>query len=236
MSFLTRNRDIAVRSGRAWDLGSVPNLAAWYRASRIIGLADSDPVTTWPDLSGNGRDLTQATANMKPLWMATAGPNSTPLVRFDGVNDQMRTASFAYNQPNTIYAVMAQRSSDFKYFFSSLSDFGNALFVSAWYPSMYAGEAHWGADPWATNDFRLFTFIYNSTSSQRYVGGALDVRGTGDAGTQNGNGLVLGDRYDSALPSQSDFSELAIYNRLITPGGAEDVAIRGKLTELYGAL
>jgi len=39
-----------------------------WSADTITGLEDGDPVGTWPDQSGNGNDLTQATAANKPTY------------------------------------------------------------------------------------------------------------------------------------------------------------------------
>lgn len=60
-------------------------------ASTITGLVDDDPVSTWPDLSGNSNDLT-ATTTLRPLYKTNI-LNAKPVVRFDGVNDVMAKAT-----------------------------------------------------------------------------------------------------------------------------------------------
>lgn len=50
-------------------------------ASQIGGLADGDPVATWADVSGNGRDFTQATAGNRPVYK-TGGIAGRPYVDF----------------------------------------------------------------------------------------------------------------------------------------------------------
>ena len=62
------------------DLPPIPRLAGlvlWLSASAIGGLADGDPVVTWPDSSGQGNDVTQATASKRPLYK-TAIQNGRP--------------------------------------------------------------------------------------------------------------------------------------------------------------
>ena len=49
----------------------IPNCALWLDASQL-SLADDAPVATWPDLSGNGYDATQATANRRPTKKTNA--------------------------------------------------------------------------------------------------------------------------------------------------------------------
>lgn len=59
------------------DPRALPNLEAWYdsRYPNGIGSAlpfDGDPLSTWTDLSGKGRHLTQPTAAKRPLWRKTS--------------------------------------------------------------------------------------------------------------------------------------------------------------------
>ncbi len=62
----------------------------WLDASQLA-LADDAAVTTWPDLSGNGYDATQATAENKPICK-TAVLNGLRVVRFAGSPDAQTLA------------------------------------------------------------------------------------------------------------------------------------------------
>ncbi len=64
--------------------------SGWYRAQDISGI-DGTAVGTWPDASGNGRDLTQGTAANKPV-MFLRGRNGKKFVRFDGTNDSLASS------------------------------------------------------------------------------------------------------------------------------------------------
>lgn len=64
----------------------------WFKADAIPGLADSDPVATWPDSSGNGYDATQGTAGNRPLYKTNI-VNGMPAVLFDGSNDYLATSA-----------------------------------------------------------------------------------------------------------------------------------------------
>lgn len=57
-------------------------LIGWYDASRLL-LSDADAIATWPDLSGNGRDLAQGTAGSRPTFK-TGIQNGLAVARFDG--------------------------------------------------------------------------------------------------------------------------------------------------------
>lgn len=59
-------------------------LAAWWKADSL-SLSDGDPISTWTDSSGNGKDAT-ATLTTRPLYKTNIF-GSMPAVRFDGSND-----------------------------------------------------------------------------------------------------------------------------------------------------
>ena len=60
---------------------------------------------TWSDLSGNGRDATQATAAKKPTYK-TGILNGRPVVRFDGTDDYLDVPDFAYTLTGLTVAVV----------------------------------------------------------------------------------------------------------------------------------
>lgn len=69
-----------------WTPRRLTGLKLWLGASQITGLADGDPVATWPDLSGQANHATQATGSKRPTYK-TGIINGLPVVRFDGVDD-----------------------------------------------------------------------------------------------------------------------------------------------------
>jgi hypothetical protein len=64
------------------------NPSLWFAASNLV-LANDATVATWSDLSGNARDLTQATETNKPTYKTGITPSGGPVVRFDGVDNFM---------------------------------------------------------------------------------------------------------------------------------------------------
>jgi len=60
---------------------------AAYDARYITGISDGSVVSTWSDLSGNGKDATQSTNSLRPLYK-TAIIGGQPTIRFDGTDDQ----------------------------------------------------------------------------------------------------------------------------------------------------
>jgi hypothetical protein len=67
--------------------------ASCYDA-RFLALADNDAVADWTDRSANARTASQATSGNRPVFK-TAVQGGSPIVRFDGSNDQLLTSSYA---------------------------------------------------------------------------------------------------------------------------------------------
>jgi hypothetical protein len=90
-SFASSAGILSQASASPWTPATPAGLLAWYKADAITGLSDGDPIGTWPDSSGNGRDLTQATAAAKPTYK-TNRQNGLPGVLTDTVDDAIRYA------------------------------------------------------------------------------------------------------------------------------------------------
>lgn len=75
-------------------------LVLWLKADAITGLADTDPVASWVDSSGNNNTATQGTAGARPVFR-TGMVNGLPVVRFDGVDDFLESPYSASDNPDT---------------------------------------------------------------------------------------------------------------------------------------
>jgi hypothetical protein len=58
----------------------------WLAADKITGLVDGDVVATWSDSSTGGNEFYQSTASKKPVYKTDIF-NSSPAIKFDGVDD-----------------------------------------------------------------------------------------------------------------------------------------------------
>jgi len=85
---------------------TVGTLLIWYDVGTLLGLNDGDTVGALLDLSGNGWDAVQATANKQPLYKPNI-LNSLPSVRFDGVNDDMLIAAGLDSADQLPFTLMA---------------------------------------------------------------------------------------------------------------------------------
>lgn len=184
-------------------------------AGATVPCGDTDPVYTWVDRSGNARNLSQATLASRPTLRLVSGKW---YVRTDGIDDQMRTSAFAYAQPNTFFSVFSTSASTFAYHWSSLADFGCALYRGGGASAnnqMFADTSGPVTNFYALNAIQQFTHEYNTTSSKVFRNGTQEGLTT-TVGTQSGSGLVIGNRYDSTLPAATDFAELFIVPSLLS--------------------
>lgn len=80
-------------ASQAFSPSQISGLELWLKADAITGLNDADPVATWPDSSGKGRDATQSVAGNKPIYKVNI-QNGKPVVRFNGSSNFMNLPDF----------------------------------------------------------------------------------------------------------------------------------------------
>lgn len=71
--------------------GGVGNSASnglWLKADDIPQL-NNTALSTWVDASGNGNNAIQTTGALTPNFLTTSSLNGMPIVRLDGINDEM---------------------------------------------------------------------------------------------------------------------------------------------------
>lgn len=92
--------------------------ALWVDASNLASLAsfggstppaNNDSIQSWADLSGNGRNLAQATASKMPMFKTNVA-NGLPGILFDAVDDVFNVSNAIALQDATVLAVLNKRS------------------------------------------------------------------------------------------------------------------------------
>ena len=187
--------------------------AGWWDATKITGLEDGDPVGTWSDLSGNGKDLSQASAGNKPTYK-TDIQNGLPAVLGDGSDDYINKDWTSVDQPNTHFvagqfltlknSLMADSYST-KY--QSLGEWdlgGGALFY------IHGGTALRGPAGGADTDPHVFSALYNGASSVLREDGAQIA--AGNANTQQRRGFQLFADFGESAPAHCYVFEAVIYD------------------------
>lgn len=101
---MLRANQLSGFGSRRFQPSDEPGLVQWLKADAITGLADNDPISTWPDSSGTGRNAT-ATATERATYQ-TNEKNGLPIVRFDGTNDYFEMGDFSALTSGEIFIVI----------------------------------------------------------------------------------------------------------------------------------
>lgn len=227
-------------------------MVLWLKANDIGGLADGAPVQTWPDAAGNVLDPFQDDPAKRPVWHAEA-VNGQPAVRFDGIDDKLRTRyyrdllSTSYNA--SAYVV-----------FRAEGEVGERGLVSSnWTALTTTGEAGGGlgyttAYPPPTGK-TVWTNVKPATpasvGADRWVIGAFVRSGSGPGQTRlfvdgvrnddaaaipyhsmNAEHGFIGCRRNEEGPWKGDIAEVLIYADALTD--AEHEAVQRYLSGKYG--
>lgn len=209
--------------------------ALWLAASTITGLNDGEAITTWADISGNGRDAAQATADNKPTYQ-TNELNGYPVVRFDGSNDLLATGSFTLAQPVHVFLVgkMSGGAVDYRYFLDGLAgnDRLSLYYIVASddvgiYTATSAAEITVSADD---ESFYLWTALFSGASSRLRKDGGSDA--TGELAAATAGGVTIGARRDGSYPGGSDIAEIVIYDSALSDANRD--AVEAYLAAKYG--
>jgi hypothetical protein len=183
----------------------------WLDAGDVVA-SDGDPVQTWADKSGNGKDLTQVTGTKQPLWK-TGIINGLPTLRFDGVDDFM-VSTRTVIQPCTIFLVIDWiAAAGFNYLFDDIST-PDSLVIWRNSSTQWAFYAGTEVDiNISTSIPSIMMFVANGASSVCRVN-ATQVSSSAGAGNIN-NGMMIGSRGVAGSPSQffgGDIAEIIVYS------------------------
>jgi len=186
---------------------------AWYRETYAGG--------TWTDLSGNGRNLTQATPANQPTQVTRAGQLA---LSFDGGDSVFASFGSTITQPITLYCVaeLAVATGATLVDGYSLSRLIVATTATPQW-SMYAGLTVTAGTP-ATGTIYGVCFVANAASSNVYVNDFVSATITGNPGTNGLDGLTAGSL------KQGSGNRLTGYEwEIIVYSGAHDAATRKKI-------
>lgn len=210
-----------------FDPASITSLALWLDASQLTGLADTDPVSSWTDLSGNGRHVTQADSGKRPVYR-TSWQNGLPAVVFDGSDDFLRVTGLTLNQPNTILVVGKSTTNNTAIFDGDDSSHTHQVYrrgTGSW--AMFAGTLLDSALA-ANGNWHLRTAKFQGATSYLRLDGAEIAAGA--AGAQNLDAITVGGFFDGTGALNGDVGELLVYNAALSAGdlAAAEAYLRGK--------
>ena len=214
----------------AFSPSDVAGLTLWLDASQITGVADGGTLATWPDMSGNGYNATQATVADQPTYYkSTAGKtvNGLPAVWYPASTEFMQTGAFVSALTvGTIFLVgRAPYPSA-----ATINLCSGISSGSVWAIFTYGSTSPWslweGASVLASgtvNDGAMhqLTGLFAGTASTALrLDGAQIVSGT--AGSGSLTGFTIGADWNGAADVTPDFmAEALVYNAVLS---AADVA------------
>lgn len=203
-------------------VGSSTNNSFWLDANDM-NLANGANVTVLSDVSGNGNDFLQSVVNDQPVF-TTGAVNGLPVVRFDGVDDNLISNSIpALETNNLTWFVVYKKSSletnaliggnyvsNTKQWQSYANSNANFVISSQYSSGSFQGVSY--IDDVANYNF--FSTHITPTSMETYKEGVLQssIVSTYTAPTGN-NFIILGRMPKSAAYFlNGDIAEVFIYN------------------------
>jgi hypothetical protein len=210
------------------DPTSISGLKLWLKAD-ALALSDGTAVSSWTDSSGLGNHATQATGANQPI-LKTSILGGKPVIRFDGANDYLQTATFSSSlSSSTIFAVGKVGTADQTQFvFDGIdSTHRNAVLHYSTFEGgagankldQFAGTEVFGT---STNGvFAEISAVFNGASSATYIDGSLVI--SGDVGSQSLSGLTVAARYTAANFLAGDLAEIIVYDSALSTANRKNV-------------
>ncbi|KKN74676.1 hypothetical protein LCGC14_0388780 [marine sediment metagenome] len=212
----------------------IANLLVWLRSDMGVTKDGSDAVSLWADQSSNGNDVVQAVGSKQPTWLSSQ-LDSKPAISFDGVDDLLKSVSFIWNQPETIYVVFKQVSWSVTEILMDGDGVAGAALQQITSPPRLQLNAGGGTLLLATftiGTFFIATVIFNGVNSVFQNGDTAEA--TGNAGVNNMSGLTLGGLGSDTLWGNVDITEVIGYAGVHTT--AQRTEVKAYLKTRYPSL
>ena len=242
----------------AWVPTAISDLFAWYRSDDVTLVSSS--VSQLTDKSGNGRHPTQSTPSNRPSYSATGGLNNHPYFSTAEATTAggltagtTGTWNFLHNGTGATVFVVAKTSgtnwlwlvgtqatsiSDIGYSISSTSDPGNKLSISV---GSGVGEvAAFGLNGLVLDPTKYHKFITTFKTASGYEDSfwvkidnkQMSCASVRNPTTSNSGPLGIGYGSTALYAADSQFHEVIIFNRKLTPD--EIRSVEAYLNNRYG--
>lgn len=204
-----------------FDPTFAPSPVAWFDADNGTTL-NAGNVSGWLDQFGNGHNASQATPSDQPL-LVTSPFNA---IRFDGVDDFLKTAAFTLNQPETVYVLLKQitwTALD-TFFDGDTADRGEVRQrFTGTTPEIeaFSGVISPANSELALNTYGVISAVFNGASS--IFGVNNNTPFSGNLGTNNMGGINIGRYGGGGRNANIEVRQLIVYS------AAHDLATRTKV-------
>ena len=209
-----------------FDPKTLGGLAAWYDASKASSITlNGSNVSSWADLSGNGRDATQATAANQPSY-STAALNGKNVVVAQDSSRTLKTAAFQAGLPQTVFVVASTNGANQGIFQRGTVNSIHSLWRSS--PNFIARRGgNNDATFTASDGYKVFTCVFTQTLSRIFVGGTQGTDNTtnvtGTVGDSTDNRALTLFALDSILGMVGGIAEFLYYNANLSASDQDKV-------------
>jgi len=218
--------NIYAASSDAWEflkfLPAIPDNPVGHFDATELSLSDGSSVSTWPDESSEGNDLSAGTT---PTYRSS-GINGHPAVEFDGTNDFLDVKTATYPSPRTV--VMAVEHTDPNDDFAVPFDGGGSNEHRSFVTSngnvrLVSGSVDISDSTDARDTTSIFVFEVDGGDSRIRRNGQTLVTG-GNTSDSDLTGFTVGARGDTSSNFYPGYiGELLVYNRELTNGEVNGV-------------
>jgi len=185
-------------------------------------------VSQWDDASGNGYHLKQGTDTNRP------SKESDGSILFNGSDNNMRADAFTFEQPEELYILVNLKSwTEFRFIFDGEAlNSGRIQQVTATPElAIYAGGSVIGNVSLTLNTFGILRVVFDGANSLIQLNNGTPV--TGNAGTNDMGGFVLGSQANNAAFGHIQVKETIAYD---SARSADQVAQIYNYLSLVGGL
>jgi len=207
-------------ASQAFSPNKLAGLTLWLDASDIGTIIESGGfVSEWNDKSSNNNAVTQVTGSRQPeTGIDTI--NGVNAITFDGIDDFLQRTTFTGGviiQPNTIFIVweIPVLPAATRKIIDGGAGANRQIIelnsINIW--RMWAGGFANGTLR-AINTPYITSSLFNTTSSEGYINGVLDI--SGDVSTRDLDGITLGARFNITNFLNVKIGEMIIYDRALS--------------------
>lgn len=226
-------RGDTLTSRAAVQPNDVSGLLLWLKPESLY-LNDNDPVSTWPDSSGNNNDAT-ASGSLRPLYK-TSILGGQPVVRFDGSDDVLNLTS-GLSTVRTVIIVQKPTTPNANWIpllgHSTLYDFhgGPVGGVESYFSSLYTNSNILNGKTFENGVYKSPQYVDPSTP---YLAKdfsnfkVIEVQTTGNVSFDN----ISEDRGLASRNFKGDIAEIIVYDNVIST--ADRVGLETYLSLKYG--
>ena len=192
-------------SGSGFLPSSIAGLVQWQRKG--VGIVGNPSVSNWPDQSGNGHDLVQASGPAQPQLQGDGS------ILFDGIAQFLKAVGYTLNQPSTTFFYFKQVSWTLN---SGLADgngsFGGEVFQSSVSPGIKCSAPTTSAenDNFTVGAYHALTVVWNGASSFFIVD--QNAATSWSCGANNLSGFTLGANGGGTTFGNIQAKECGAYN------------------------